>query len=274
MSAFGHRILVFVFISVPIILTGHGCITRSPHLVDLKKQGFHPFHIVHDGFHIEMLVKKKGMNRFLTVYIEGDGFAWKNRYVVSKDPTPKKSIALSLATVDPGLKIAYLSRPCMYSGIDDRKCQNSIYWTSHRYSMEVVNVMDHALNRLKTYTETDKIELIGYSGGGTIAVLLAAFRNDIVKMTTIAANLDHTLWTRLHGVTPLYGSLNAADYAEKVQHIPQVHFVGNRDAIVNGEIVRAYGGRMSDRSKTKITVMNEYTHSCCWEKHWVELLKY
>ncbi|MBF0203222.1 MAG: alpha/beta hydrolase [Desulfamplus sp.] len=238
------------------------------------KSDFDKLSIESDGFNIEALVKNSGSGTVLTVYIEGDGQAWKNRYVISSNPTPKKSVALALATIDPDLKIAYLARPCMYIGQNDIKCKNNaIYWTSHRYSSEIIDSMSYALNELKKYTKTDKIKLVGFSGGGTIAILLAVFRNDILKITTIAANLDHVLWTNQHKVTPLHASLNASDYAKKVQNIPQVHFVGSKDSVVGEEIIWAYCHRMLNYSKTKIMVIEGYTHSCCWEDNWVELLK-
>ena len=36
------------------------------------------------------------------------------------------------------------------------------------------------------------IHLIGYSGGGAIAVLTASRREDVLSVRTIAANLDHS----------------------------------------------------------------------------------
>jgi len=37
----------------------------------------------------------------LRVYIEGDGFAWINRFRISPDPTPRNPVALKLAATDP-----------------------------------------------------------------------------------------------------------------------------------------------------------------------------
>ena len=50
----------------------------------------------------------------LTVYIEGDGYAWKTRRSLSNDPTPTDPIALRLALQDPAANLVYLARPCQY----------------------------------------------------------------------------------------------------------------------------------------------------------------
>lgn len=265
-----HLYVCFFFL---ILIYADGCIVNNNYSSAIDK-GFEDINIKSNGFDIKALIKSKGNGSILTVYIEGDGLAWKNKYTPSRDPTPKRSLTLQLATLDPNLKITYLARPCHYSGEKNVKCrETSMYWTSHRYSFEIVNAMNNALNRLKELTETDTIHLIGFSGGGTIAVLLASFRKDIATIVTIAANLDHEQWTTLHEVTPLYASLNAADYAEKIQFIPQIHFVGGRDTNVNESVVRAYFNRMSNHSLTRIIVMEKYSHTCCWIENWQRLLQ-
>ena len=198
--------------------------------------------------------------------------AWRDRYTVSRDPTPGNSIPLQLAIQDPHGKVAYLARPCQYVGGKDEVCgQSSIYWTSHRYAPEVIDALDDAIDCLKMTTEVGTIALVGYSGGGSLAVLLAARRNDVEQLVTVAANLDHELWTTYHKVTPLYGSLNAADYATEVQDIPQVHFVGGKDVIVPEEIVLSFYDRMIQKKSTRIVVVGIFSHTCCWQNNWAQL---
>ena len=50
----------------------------------------------------------------ITVYVEGDGFAWVTRSVVSDNPTPTKPMLLRLAGIDPKSNVIYLARPCQY----------------------------------------------------------------------------------------------------------------------------------------------------------------
>ena len=51
----------------------------------------------------------------VNIYIEGDGRAWLNKNRPSLDPTPKNSLALKLAEIDPAPNVIYLARPCQYS---------------------------------------------------------------------------------------------------------------------------------------------------------------
>ncbi len=60
-------------------------------------------------------------------------------------------------------------------------------------------------------------------------MLLAAQRRDVDAVITVAANLDHRAWTAHHGDTPLHCSLNAADFARRLQSVPQVHYAGEKD---------------------------------------------
>jgi hypothetical protein len=42
----------------------------------------------------------------------------------------------------------------------------------------------------------------------------------------VAGNIDHRAITAHRKVTPMEGSLNPADVADRVRSIPQTHFVG------------------------------------------------
>jgi pimeloyl-ACP methyl ester carboxylesterase len=63
---------------------------------------------------------------------------------------------------------------------------------------------------LKQRSGSTRLTLVGYSGGGTIAVLLAARRSDVAEVITVAANLDVGYWTQRDGLSPLTGSLDPA----------------------------------------------------------------
>ena len=86
------------------------------------------------------------------------------------------------------------------------------------------------------------VVLIGYSGGGTIAWLMAARIPETTRVVTIAANLDIDEWTRIHDYSRLAGSLNPALAPALTPAIEQLHFVGGRDTNVTAAgrgIVRA-----------------------------------
>ena len=77
-------------------------------------------------------------------------------------------------------------------------------------------------------------------------MLLATQRNDIEKITTYAGNLDVDKWVKYHNISPLTGSLNPADFYDKLSDIPQVHYVGIKDKIVPMYITNEFSKEMRD----------------------------
>jgi hypothetical protein len=211
-----------------------------------------------------------GRNQVLTIYIEGDGLAWIDFSTPSFDRTPINPLGLRLAMLDPHQSVAYLARPCQFTQDNERRNCDVRYWTSHRFAPEVIEATDLAVTQLKARSGAKQIRMIGYSGGGAVAALVSARRNDVTMLVTVAGNLDHVEWTRINRVTPLFGSLNAADYWQALQHIPQQHYVGGRDHNIDESIARSYASRFSE--SLSITVLPDFTHLCCWEKVWPALV--
>jgi hypothetical protein len=50
---------------------------------------------------LQVAYKKTAPTREAHLYIEGDGYAWKNRHEPSNDPTPMNPVAMRLAAADP-----------------------------------------------------------------------------------------------------------------------------------------------------------------------------
>lgn len=170
------------------------------------------------------------------VYIEGDGLAWLTRSRPSTDPTPVHPTGLQLALAHPDSHALYLARPCQYQ--PDPACAPP-YWLGKRFAPEVIEATLQALDRLKARYGARSLVLVGYSGGAAVAALAAARREDVSALITVAGNLDTALWARLHGISPLSGSLNPADQTQALQDLPQWHFVGARDEIVPSAIATA-----------------------------------
>jgi hypothetical protein len=208
----------------------------------------------------------------LAIYIEGDGFAWITSSQPSDDPTPRDPIGLRLAMRHaPGTSL-YLARPCQYvEDRDARGCTKS-YWTDRRFAPEVISATDQAIDAMKARFGAHRLVLIGYSGGGAVAALVAARRKDVMQLVTIAGNLDQAAWTRLNRIRPLEGSLNPADAWRDLQTMPQLHFVGARDDNVSVAVTASYAGRFPPGAPLRIQVVSEADHSCCWVEHWPALL--
>ena len=204
----------------------------------------------------------------LTIYLEGDGLAFLGPHTISADPTPTDPLALRLALSHPGGVIAYLARPCQY-GVKP-PCHPA-YWTSHRYAPEVVAGVGAAIDGIKARVKAERVILVGYSGGGALAVLVAAERSDVSGLVTVAANLDLALWTKLQGLTPLSRSLDPATMAERVAHIPQVHFTGVRDDVVPAEVSRAFVQRANAQGRARLVPVEKFGHVCCWVEEWPKL---
>ena len=207
----------------------------------------------------------------LTVYIEGDGLAYVSGDAPSFDPTPLEPVALRLALRDVPGSAAYLARPCQYvAGAARRGCEAK-FWTSHRFAPEVIRATGAALDMLKARAGARRLALVGYSGGGDVAALAAAGRDDIASLTTVAAPLDHAAWTRAERLAPLTGSLNPADAWPRLRHIPQKHYVGGKDRVVGEAPARAYAGRFPASERPPVVVLPEFDHACCWVERWPEL---
>lgn len=208
----------------------------------------------------------------VTIYIEGDGYAWVSRRMPSFDPTPKRPTALSLAAVDPSDNVIYMARPCQYSkGAGLQKVCERKYWTTARFSSETVVSMNKALDEIKARYDIPAFDLVGYSGGGAMAVLMAAQRDDIASIRTVAGNLDHVKHSKIHRVSFLSGSLNARDYAARVADIPQRHFIGGEDKNVTGEVYESYARAASGNCVVRTIVPNA-THEKGWVEKWRGLL--
>ena len=208
----------------------------------------------------------------LVVYIEGDGHAWESLTELSSDPTPRDPRVLQMAVQDPAASVAYLARPCQYLPDNEQPYCGSMMWSLSRYASYIVAALDTAVDSLKREAGASRIRLVGVSGGGTLAALIAARRDDVVGLVTVAANLDHDLWSRRHNLSPLIDSLNAADVAVLVEDIPQVHFVGTEDTNVTRAEVDAYVARMADPALVDVVVVPGYNHTCCWVENWPGLL--
>ena len=210
----------------------------------------------------------------LTVYLEGDGFAFVGPRQPALDPTPTDPVALKLALAEPGGgPTAWVGRPCQYTLPNHGRNCRTVYWTIGRYAPEVIDAVGSAVDDLKRRHGSSQVVLVGYSGGGAVAALLAARRTDVARVITVAANLDLDYWTRRDGLSPLTGSLDPAQQpAEVLGRIPQLHFTGGRDRTVGTDVVRSYLGHLLPQAPARLVEIPDFTHSCCWVKDWRVLL--
>lgn len=207
--------------------------------------------------------------RTLHVYVGGDGRAFVSRTRVARDPTPGRPLALELMLADPAPAI-YLGRPCYHGTAADPPC-SPLNWTTARYSEAVVDSVTAALSRLLATYPRARVTLIGYSGGGVVALYVAARLERVSTVVTLAAPLDVAEWARRHGYSPLLGSLNPADERKWPPALRQVHVHGAEDGNVPPDTVHRFEGRAGDTAS--FLVLAGFDHVCCWRERWSGLLQ-
>ncbi|MBK7665486.1 MAG: alpha/beta hydrolase [Sterolibacteriaceae bacterium] len=205
--------------------------------------------------------------RELHVYIDHDGTPWLERDLVAADPTPRYPLALRLMAQDQAPSL-YLGRPCHFRLESGAAC-NPLVWTHARYSAAVVDSMARALAGFLRDQRFDRVVLIGYSGGGTLAVLLADRLPQVASVITLAGNLDLAGWTALHGYSPLAGSLDPLERVRRTPPPREFHLLGSRDANVPPALAARYAARFPEAS---LIELEGFDHHCCWEAQWRSLL--
>ncbi len=208
----------------------------------------------------------------LRIYIEGDGRAWLSRTRASRNPSPKNPVALQLAARDIGENVMYIARPCQYVSFEKNpKCEYP-YWTHKRFAPEIIDSVSAVINIGKIKARANQLEIIGFSGGGAVALLAASRRSDVRSIRTIAGNLDHKVWTKHHQIDPLNGSLNPADFAERVANIPQIHFIGDQDKIIGHYVAESFRGKAGRSDCIEIQTVTGASHSDGWQQAWPKII--
>lgn len=266
-----RHILLFTFL---VFLQACSSIPTTQNRMDTatqlaQQQNWHAEHIKTPTFTLQSFIPENTTpSDRLTIYIEGDGLAWLSRRKISSDPTPIDPLTLKLALQDNNA--VYLARPCQY--VWSERCESRL-WTSARFSPEVLQAMNEAVNQLKKQFNATSLRLIGYSGGGAIVTLLAAERKDVTQLVTVAGNIDTETWTDLHHISPLTESINPASQWQALAKIPQLHFVGSEDNVVPLAVARAYQQHFPKDQQPIVREITGMTHHCCWVEHWPELLQ-
>ncbi len=218
-------------------------------------------------FDIVIYKKAKRQSTTLHVYIGGDGSPWIRKRYKAKDPTSISPVILDLIEVDSNNAII-LGRPCYHQYGKGRNC-DAKWWTSHRYSIEIVDSMVYALKQYLADKNIHNVVLIGFSGGGTLAMLMAEKIKQATQVITINGNLDIDNWTRQNGYTPLFGSLNPVEREPLPEKIKQLHLIGGKDKnIAKTAIIKHYQGLRN----VEVKVYPNHTHQCCWSDIWPNTL--
>ena len=270
--------IVLQHICIIIILTSCASVSQRVEYADklANEAGFEKVIVATSPFRLLAYQRISRPGATIVIYIEGDGLAFTQANSVSLNPTPVNPIALKLALMDDSENVIYLARPCQYFTSGEDTACHSEYWTSRRYAPEVIESINTAIGYFKTRSNLVGIRLVGYSGGGTVAAIVAAGRTDVIDLRTIAGNLDINAFTSYHNVTPLSGSINPVDFATELSTVPQVHYYGAEDDVIPDVIRESYTTAISkfDPQNSCITLQRVagVSHFEGWEGVWQRYL--
>ena len=221
-------------------------------------------HVWHQGLGIQILQPKllEAIDTPLNVFIGGDGEPWvRGGRVIASNPTRFDNTVYGLMKQST-LASIFLIRPCYYVLKMPLECDPEL-WTSARYSEQVVASMERALRQLVLQQNITSINLIGFSGGASLAVLIAARADDALpvnKVVSIAGNLAVKKWVAYHNYLPLRASLEPQN--QLPLGLPHLIMMGADDVNVPPLLLLSQGELFDEL--TEVAVYNDVDHSCCW----------
>lgn len=208
----------------------------------------------------------------LYVYLEGDGRAYLNRFMVSPDPTPHRPIGLQLAAehakMDAQADILYLARPCQYTQ-PERNCDQSL-WTTARFSRQMLSAIKEAIQKMNKANKP--IHFVGFSGGAAVALLLADQGMNVASIRTVAGNIGHEAINRYHKVPQLKQSLPMQGLLSRLKQIPQRHFIGTKDPVVVPYVSHQLLRPVEGGCVAMVDVPGN-THLDGWKAIWPQLIR-
>ncbi|MFO1368376.1 MAG: alpha/beta fold hydrolase [Marinagarivorans sp.] len=209
----------------------------------------------------------------LHIYLENDGAAFLSPTQVAANPSLRAQLlVLHLMQLDRNPSL-YITRPCYGFAFDalPASCTPG-YWTQARYSAEVVQALSQAIDHAKqklNQTNTPLV-LIGHSGGGSLALLIAHTRQDVRKVITLAGNLDTDAWAEFHGYNPLAQSLNPIKQPLLPPSVARWHFAGEQDRVVPPPLINA---ACAQDPAAHCVLVPLATHTEGWQAQWPSLLE-
>lgn len=202
------------------------------------------------------------------IYLDGDGSPWqRNGLLISDDPTPRQYLVLQLMSLDSAPSIL-IGRPCYHGFSHDSNCY-PLLWTHQRYSETILSAISAAIDTLLKNKEMPKAVFIGYSGGGTLAVLLAEKIPQTRAIITLAGNFDLATWAKLHHYDQLDGSIDPIARPPLDKHIIQMHYAGRLDNNIPLDLTQSY---LSKKNRGEIIILENADHFTGWNQYWPNIL--
>lgn len=255
-----------ILLPIAVSMLATGCANNGERIDQLAAQAHLQRDVIQVGSFKTIAYEQRSSARDgpFVVFLEGDGVPWLRGVTPSTDPTTRDPLALKLL-IQSNVAGSYVSRPC-YQEVGSSGCTPDL-WTNGRYSQQVVDVMVGAIEQVIARNRAKQTVLVGYSGGGALAVLIAERIPAVTTVITLAANLDTDAWTAYHDYLALGTSLNPAR-SERVHSFKEIHLIGRLDSVVPSDTRAAYFTRYPE---AKQLFFDHYTHACCWLEDWTEI---
>ena len=181
----------------------------------------------------------------LRIYIEGEG-----------NPTPRKPVAWELAQRDLNHNVIYISRPCQYVWCDE--CKNPALWQEERFNEEIVDEMKSLVTYLAQKYQAKTIELVGYEGGATIALLIAG-KWPVAQIITVGGILDPQGYAETEKIT--LNGMQPIELRGALAQIPQVHYVAQKDTLTPRATAEAFVNALRAPKSAVVKIVSGTTHS-------------
>jgi len=192
--------------------------------------------------------------------IEADGAPWRaSGYLPPANPTPTRAVgadtAVALAS-EFSSSVVYLGRHCQFVAPQQadfaRRCGAPRLWAGARFAPEVVADLQawiHEMTTVFPVLQGRPWILIGFSGGGTMAALLAPRLPNVACLVTFASPLDLAKWSQVVQRSPLDESLDPADDLMALTQLPRLGFwFGEKDTVVPVASLGRFSGLLASRS--------------------------
>jgi hypothetical protein len=246
-----------------------GCATPAQHADALAADGGLSRTVLQGTRFHHVAYLRLGGGEPLFLFIDGDGTPWTDGgRRVAEDPTPRQPLALELALDTRYGSVLYLGRPCYLGLAASAECHPSD-WTVGRYSREVVESLAAAINGFALGHGFREVILVGHSGGGALAVLVAPHVAGLRAVIAIAPNLDIKAWTAYHGYMPLSDSLDPTDSPPLAPDVTEIVLAGSVDRNVPPALLESY---FAGHPTAQLWTLTGFDHRCCWREAWPSLL--
>jgi len=172
-------------------------------------------------------------------------------------------VAPALAGRDKSPNVIYLTRLCGKASCGEDR----------RSGLDTNAAVSQALDTLKAAHKFYGFNLVGFASGAAVAALVAAQREDILSLRTVAGHLDTVVYARLRDLPPPDKATNPAGVAPRLLPLAQKHFIGGRDTVVSAAIGNSYIEASGRADCLSLTVVEKAAHTEGWAEVWPDLLE-